>query len=109
MNHDILSQKKKKKKKKEKKKGWKDIWSEAAIAEVEVVEPEEALVGCADESSQKVVELVEDSSHEQTTETSVEAALINLRIQRHKWVYIGEVIWTHGVHIVGSCCTHLTT
>ena len=66
-------------------------------------------MGCVDESSQKVVELVEDSSHKQTTETSVEAALINLRIQRHMCVYIGEVIWTYGVYIVGCCGTHLIT
>lgn len=38
MNHYILLKKNKKEKKK--KKGWKDIGSEAAIAEVEVVEPE---------------------------------------------------------------------
>ena len=53
--------------------------NEPAIVEAQVVEPEETLVGCADESSQKLVESetraepVEDSSHEQTTETSVEA------------------------------------
>lgn len=53
--------------------------NEPAIAEAQVVEPEETLVGCADESSQKVVESetgaepVEDSSHEQTAETSIEA------------------------------------
>ena len=53
--------------------------NEPAIVEAQVVEPEETLVGCADESSQKLVESetraapVEDSSHEQITETSVEA------------------------------------
>ena len=53
--------------------------NEPAIVEAQVVEPEETQVGCADESSQKLVESetraepVEDSSHEQTTETSVEA------------------------------------
>lgn len=55
------------------------VSNEPAIAEAQVVEPEETLVGCADESSQKVVESetgaepVEDSSHEQTAETSIEA------------------------------------
>ena len=53
--------------------------NEPAIVEAQVVEPEETQVGCADESSQKLVESetraapVEDSSHEQITETSVEA------------------------------------
>ena len=53
--------------------------NEPAIVEAQVVELEETLVGCADESSKKLVESetraepVEDSSHEQTTETSVEA------------------------------------
>lgn len=55
-----------------------------------------------------MVELVEDSSHEQTTETSVKAALINLKIQRHMWVYI-EVIWTYGDYIVGGSGTHMRT
>uniref|UniRef100_A0A2N9ICM5 endopeptidase La n=1 Tax=Fagus sylvatica TaxID=28930 RepID=A0A2N9ICM5_FAGSY len=53
--------------------------NEPAIAEVQVVEPEEALVECADDLSIKAVESetgaepVEDSSHEQTTDTSIEA------------------------------------
>ncbi|KAL0006312.1 hypothetical protein SO802_013873 [Lithocarpus litseifolius] len=53
--------------------------NEPAIAEAQVVEREETLVGCADESSQKLVESetgaepVEDSSHEQIAETSIEA------------------------------------
>lgn len=46
---------------------------ELAIAEARVVELEETLVGCANESSQKLVESetgakpVEDSHHEQNT------------------------------------------
>lgn len=53
--------------------------NEPAIAEVQVVEPEEALVECADDLSINAVESetgaepVEDSSHEQTTDTSIEA------------------------------------
>ena len=47
--------------------------NELAIAEARVVEPKETLVGCTNESSQKLVESetrakpIEDSSHEQTT------------------------------------------
>ena len=47
--------------------------NELAIAEARVVEPEETLVGCTNESSQKLVESetgaepIKDSNHEQTT------------------------------------------